>query len=79
MPFHVRDRETDTLVRRLARIKGVGLTETIKQAVLRELTLEAEAVPLRDRIAALRAEVLAHPATGLNADKAFFDELSGDA
>ena len=52
MPFHVRVSETDSLVRQRARIRGLGLTETIKQAVRRELTLEAEATPLRDRIAA---------------------------
>ncbi len=78
MPFHVRDIETDALVRQLARIKGLGLTETIKWAVRRELTLEAEATPLRERIAALRAEVLRRPATGLEADKAFYDDLSGE-
>ena len=78
MPFHVRDSETDSLVRQLARIKGLGLTEAIKQAVRRELTLEAEATPLRNRIAALRAEVLGRPATGLEADKAFYDDLSGE-
>lgn len=77
MPFHVRDPETDTLVRQLARLKGLGLTETVKLAVREELTREAQAIPLRDKIAALRAEVMAHPATGLEADKAFFDDLSG--
>jgi hypothetical protein len=38
-----------------------------------------EAVPLQDRIAKLRAEVLSRPPTGLVADKRFFDELSADA
>ena len=78
MPFHVRVSETDSLVRQRARIRGLGLTETIKQAVRRELILEAETTPLRERIAALRAEVLTRPATGLDADKAFYDELSTD-
>jgi antitoxin VapB len=78
MAFHVRDLETDALVRELARKHGIGLTEAVRLAVRRELQRDADAVPLRDRIAALRHEVLRRPATGLEADKAFFDELSGE-
>jgi antitoxin VapB len=78
MAFHVRDIETDALVRELARKHGIGLTEAVKMAVRNELRREKDAVPLRLRIAALRAEVLKRPATGLEADKAFFDDLSGD-
>lgn len=78
MPFHIRDPETDHLVRALARRSKLGLTEAVKLAVRNELRRRDEAVPLRQRIAVLRAEVLARPATGLAADKAFFDALSGD-
>jgi antitoxin VapB len=77
MPFHVRDSETDALVRELARKRGVGLTEAVRIAVFRELQSEKNAVPLREQIAALRAEVMKRPKTGLAADKAFFDDLSG--
>ncbi|MGF6230620.1 antitoxin VapB [Inquilinus ginsengisoli] len=79
MPFHTRDAETDELVRELARRRQIGLTEAVKLAVRNELCREDEAVPLQDRIAKLRAEVLSRPATCLVADKRFFDELSGDA
>lgn len=79
MPFHVRDRQTDSLVRELADTWGVGLTEAVKLAVQRELQREREAVPLRTRLGALRAQVLKRPATGLQADKAFFDDLSGES
>jgi hypothetical protein len=34
---------------------------------------------LRERLRPLQDRVAARPATGLEADKAFFDELSGDA
>lgn len=78
MAFHVRDKETDALVRTLASRHRIGLTEAIKRAVQHELKREDEAIPLKDRIAALRAEISRRPATGLVADKAFFDELSGD-
>jgi antitoxin VapB len=76
MPFHVRDPETDTLVRELARRKGVGLTEAIKQAVGAELAREAA----DDRLAKVReiqARIAARGRSGLKADKAFFDDLSG--
>jgi antitoxin VapB len=78
--FHVRDPETDTLVRRVARQKGLGLTETIKLVMRGELDREAQVTPLRERIAALRAEAQARPRTGPrgDVDKAFFDDLSGE-
>ncbi|RYE57726.1 MAG: transcription factor [Rhizobiaceae bacterium] len=78
MPFHVRDRETDSLVRELADKRGIGLTEAVKLAVRHELQRDRYAVPLPARLAALRAEILKRPATGLDADKAFFDDLSGE-
>jgi len=78
MAFQFRDKETDALVRTLAGRHRIGLTEAIKRAVSHELKREDQAIPLKDRIAALRAEIARRPVTGLAADKAFFDELSGD-
>jgi antitoxin VapB len=83
MPFHIRDPETDRLARQLARVKGIGLTEAVKLALGNELK-RATTVPPEEferRMAAIRelqAKVAAMPETGLKADKAFFDELSGD-
>lgn len=79
MAFHVRDKETDTLVRELARKRGVGLTEAVKQAVRTELDRKEDEVARK--LAAMKAisdEVASWPRTGLKANKAFFDELSGD-
>lgn len=78
MAFHVRDTETDTLVRELARKRGVGLTEAVKQAVGAALQYEDQKIPLRERIRDIQDEIARWPRTGLKADKAFFDELSGD-
>ena len=78
MAFHVRDRETDSLVRELARKRQVGLTDAIKLAVDAELRRDVEATPMLARIRAIRTEVAQRQRTGLKADKAFFDELSGD-
>jgi antitoxin VapB len=76
MPFHVRDEETDSLVRKLARREGIGLTDAVKLAVRHELA-SGEGQPLREKLRAIAKEIAALPDTGLEADKAFFDELSG--
>jgi len=79
MAFHVRDTETDALVRELARRQGLGLTETVKQAVAGELRRRERDRPLRERLARLQHELAAVPDSGLSADKAFYDDLSGQA
>jgi antitoxin VapB len=78
MSLSIRDPTTDKLVRALAKRKGVGLTDAIRLAVAAELDRLDRASPLRERIAAISREIVAHGPTGKRADKAFFDELSGD-
>ncbi|MBN8996017.1 MAG: type II toxin-antitoxin system VapB family antitoxin [Rhizobiales bacterium] len=78
MAFHVRDKETDELVRRLAQREGIGLTEAVKRAVRNELEREERKVPLWEKVKPILDEIDRYPDTGLKADKAFFDELSGD-
>ena len=73
MALHIRDDETERLVRTLASLKKLGLTEAIRLAVESELNR----VPLRDRIRPIQERIAALPGTGLRADKAFFDELCG--
>jgi antitoxin VapB len=77
MAFHVRDEATDKAVRRLAKLKGKSLTDTIREAVEYERTRAA--IPLIERLKPIQEEFrrLSKPG-GLPADKAFFDELSGD-
>jgi antitoxin VapB len=78
MPFHVRDPATDLAVRRLAKLKGKGLTATIREAVENEFERECKK-PLAERLKAIqdRLAALSKPG-GLPADKAFYDELSGE-
>lgn len=65
-------------MRELARRRGVGLTQAIAQAVEAELARDASSkTSIRDKVRALQAEVASRPRTGLKADKAFFDDLSG--
>ena len=79
MPFHVRDPETDALVRQYAEEKRVGLTEAVKLAVTK--ALEADEKAREEKLAKARAicaEVASWPRTGLKADKAFFDSLNDE-
>ena len=74
MALHIRDPETDRLVRKLAEIKNVGLTEAVKLAVENEL----KRTSLLDRIRPIQDRIRARGATGLKADKAFYDSLNGE-
>ncbi|HWW28104.1 MAG TPA: type II toxin-antitoxin system VapB family antitoxin [Caulobacter sp.] len=79
MPFHVRDPEADALVREYAEEKRVGITDAIKLAVRRAREADDKARDEKlSRMRAISDRIAALPNTGLKADKAFFDELSGD-
>lgn len=79
MAFHVKDAATDQAVRRLARIRRKSLTETIREAVEQEYARERARIPLSERLKPVQDQfaALSRPG-GRPADKAFFDELSGD-
>jgi antitoxin VapB len=79
MAFHIRDPKTDKAVRQLAARKGVSMTEAVREAVENELAkLEEDKRPMLERIRDIQERVAAYPKTGLKADKAFYDWLSGD-
>ena len=78
MPIHVRDAATDRLVRRLAAKSGSGLTEAIRTAVEHELERLDTAVPLHERVAAIRRRIAPRLRPPEQTDKEFFDELSGE-
>lgn len=65
------------MVRQLARKRGIGLTEAVKQAVGAELERVAAEPSVLEKIQTLQAEIAKRPRSGLKADKAFFDDLSG--
>jgi antitoxin VapB len=78
MAFHIRDRATDSAVRKLAKLKGKTLTETIREAVEREYAAISTTPLLMDRLQSIQAAFLALKRPGERAaDKAFFDDLSG--
>ena len=78
MPLYIKDDATAELVGLLATLRGVSKQDAVKMAVKAELDRAKEAIPLRDRLKKLWEAHPMPPATGQIADKAFFDELSGD-
>lgn len=79
MAYNIKDPKTDELIRELARMKGKPILDSIREACENELQRERRKTPLWDRLQPLVSRVAAAPKTGKKADKAFFDELSGDA
>ncbi len=78
MPLNIRSEIVNQLADRLAARRRVSKTEAVRMALENDLRRLDEAVPLRDRLRPLQERVLSQPATGLEADKTFYDELSGD-
>jgi antitoxin VapB len=81
MTIYIKDPKTDKAVRKLAKLRGVTLTEAISNAVNKALE-DAKAGDGNDvddaAIDALIARFAALPKTGLKADKAFFDSLNDE-
>ena len=78
MPLNIRNEQVNQLAEKLAAQKRVNKTEAVKIALENELRRASEAVPLWERLKPLREKIAAYPDSGLAADKAFFDDLSGD-
>ena len=78
MPLYIKDDATAELVAQLASKRGVSKQNAVRLAVQAELDRMAAAIPLRERIAAWRKQHPMPPPTGDQADKAFFDDLSGE-
>jgi antitoxin VapB len=79
MPLNIRNEAVNQLAKKLAARKHMNKTDAVKLALENELRRMGEALPLRERLRPIQKRVLARPASGLKADKAFYDELSGDA
>jgi antitoxin VapB len=84
MAFHVRDPDTDRVVRELANLKGMTLTDAIRDAAEKELEafVASEATrdkrPFLEKIRDIQDRLAKYPKTGLKADKEFYDWLSDD-
>lgn len=77
MAFHIKNPGTDALARKVARIKGTGLTEAVHSALVHELEREQAKPSLVDIgiefCRALRAK--GRPKRGRPIDKDFRDSL----
>jgi len=78
MPLNIRSEQVNRLAETLASRTRQTKTDALKQALENELHRLDEAVPLRQRLRPLQDRILARPPTGLDADKAFYDDLSGN-
>ncbi|MCB1533689.1 MAG: type II toxin-antitoxin system VapB family antitoxin [Rhodoblastus sp.] len=80
MPFHIKNPETDALARRVAALKGIGLTEAVHQALVHELERDQAKPSLVDLGLKFCAELRAKgdQARSLPVDKAYRDALYED-
>ena len=79
MPLNIRNETVNQLAETLAARNRITKTEAVRAAFENELRRLDEAIPLCDRLRPIQNRVLRRPATGLDADKAFYDEVSGNA
>ena len=77
MPLNIRSEAVNRLAETLAARTHVNKTDAVRQALENELRRLDQALPLRERLRPLQDRVMARPATGLDADKAFYDALGG--
>jgi antitoxin VapB len=78
VPLNIRSDEVNVLAEQLAGLRKVTKTEAVRQALKEAVKRENDNVPFMERIKAIQDRIASYPETGLKADKAFFDELSGD-
>ncbi|WP_109613032.1 type II toxin-antitoxin system VapB family antitoxin [Pseudaminobacter salicylatoxidans] len=83
MVIHVKDEKADMLVRRLARSRGIGITEAIREAAEEALAKDAmeereEGLPLHQRLQPLLSRLDRLPRPQGATDKRFFDDLWGE-
>ena len=83
--LQIRNRRVVELAARLAANRRTTKTEAVLRALENELArIEGEkavAEPVKtlaERIKPIQDRVMSRPATGLEADKSFYDDLSGD-
>ena len=76
--LQIRNEIVSRLAQKLASLKCVTKTEAVRIALENELRrIEAEK-PLLERLRPIMDRIAARPATGLAADKTFYDDLSGE-
>lgn len=78
MGLSIKNEAVEALARDLARRHGTGVTEIIRRALQEKADREAGEQSLWEKLAPLRERLDKMGRTGLPADRAFYDELSGE-
>lgn len=78
MAYHIKDKATDRLIRELATLKGKPIVDAIREACANEIARQRQTIPLAQRLKPIQQKIAAASRTDSIADKAFFDDLSGD-
>ncbi len=73
MPLHIGDKAAIDVVRRLARVRSLTLTEAVRVACEEALARDERSRPAAERLQDIHQRLRAFPPTGLKADKAYFD------
>ena len=76
--LYIKDERTSALVDQLARLRGTSKTEAVRSAVEAELARSRRTATPRERLEDFYRRYPLPESSGRVADKAFFDELSGD-
>ncbi len=76
--LQIRNARVAALAAKLAAIRKSSKTDAVRQALENEIARIESAKPLTERLRPLQDRIARRPATGLEADKAFYDDLSGD-
>ncbi len=76
--LQIRNRRVAALAAKLAELRKSSKTDAVRHALESEIARIERAKPLAERLRPLLERVRRRPATGLEADKAFYDDLSGD-
>lgn len=78
MGLSIKDPTTVEAVRKLAKLEGKGITDTIREAVEEKLARKHPEKSIGVLLDEMTAEVAKWSKTGLKADKSFFDWLSAE-
>lgn len=76
--LQIRNQRVVQLAEKLAAIRRSTKTEAVRQALENELGRIEGAQTLEERLRPIQDRIARRPATGLEADKAFYDDLSGE-
>jgi antitoxin VapB len=76
--LQIRNERVVQLAGRWAGIRHSTKTEAVRQALENELARIEGEKTLAERLRPIQDRIASRPATGLEDDKAFFDELSGE-